>query len=184
MIVVQLRTPHFKTRNMKIKILQTQTNTRARKASFGFTLVETMVATMVAAIMLSAHFLAFASGFAMVTVTREDLRASQIMLQRMEAIRLSGFSQLTDTTKFPTNATEYYDEKHKTNGNGGAAYTVSYSTKPGYQLVDTTMPTTYRTNLMEVTVGVSWKSGTTTRSRSMRTYVSRYGVESYVAGAR
>lgn len=167
---------------MKIKILQTQTNTRAKKASFGFTLVETMVATMVAAIMLSAHFLAFASGFAMVTVTREDLRASQIMLQRMEAIRITGFDQIA--TKFPTNATEYYDEKHKATGGGGAAYTVSYSTKPGYQLVDTTMPTSYRTNLMEVTVGVSWKSGTKTRSRSMRTYVNRYGVESYVAGNR
>ncbi len=184
MIVVQLRNPDFKTRNMKIKIIQTGSKTRSRTASFGFTLVETMVAIMVAAIMLTAHFLAFASGFAMVTVTREDLRASQIMLQRMEAIRLFGFSQLADTTKFPTNSVEYYDEKHKTNGNGGAAYTVTYSTTPGYQLVDTTMPTTYRTNLTEVKVGVSWKSGTVTRSRSMRTYVTRYGVQSYVAGNR
>ncbi len=184
MIVVQLTKSDFKTRNMKIRILQTQSRTRFRTASFGFTLVETMVAIMVAAIMLSAHFLAFASGFAMVTVTREDLRASQIMLQRMEAIRVAGFSQLNDTTKFPTNSFEYYDEKHKTNGNGGVRYTVTYSTKAGYQLVDTTMPTSYRTNLTEVTVGVSWNSGTTTRSRSMRTYVTRYGVESYVAGSR
>src|ERR1051325_7697809 len=122
MIVVQLGKPDFKTRNMKIKILQLQSKTRFRTASFGFTLVETMVATLVAGIMLTAHFLAFASGFAMVTVTREDLRASQIMLQRMEAVRIAGFNQLTDTTKFPTNTTEYYDEKHKSTGNGGTAY--------------------------------------------------------------
>src|SRR5438093_10070127 len=114
-----------------MKIFQTKSKIRARLASFGFTLVETLMATTVGAIMLSAHFLAFASGFAMVTVTREDLRASQIMLQRMEAIRIAGFDQLNDTTKFPTNVTEYYDEKHKTNGNGGTAYTVTYSTKPG-----------------------------------------------------
>jgi len=172
----------FKNKESEMKILQTQSKTRARKAIFGFTLVETMVATLVAAITLSAHFLAFASGFAIVTVTREDLRASQIMLQRMEAIRLSGFSQLTDTTKYPTNTTEYYDQKGKTNGNGGTAYTVTYATKPGYQLVDTTMPNAYRTNVMEVTVGVSWKSGTAMRNRSMRTYVARYGVEKYVSG--
>jgi type II secretory pathway pseudopilin PulG len=166
---------------MKIKILQTQSKTRARKASFGFTLVETMVATMVAAIMLSTHYLAFASGFALLTVTREDLRASQIMLQRMEAIRVSGYSQLTNSTKFPPTVTEYYSEKDKASGNGGVPYTVSYqaaaATVNNLQLY-------YNTNMMEVTVGVSWKSGTSTRSRSMKSYVARYGIQSYVSGNR
>ena len=58
---------------MKIEILQTQSKARLRKASSGFTLVETIVATLVAATMLSAHYLAFAAGYALVTVTREDL---------------------------------------------------------------------------------------------------------------
>src|SRR6266540_6984495 len=107
---------------MKICILQSQSKTQARKS--GFTLVETIVAMMVAAIWLSAHFLAFASGFALMTVTREDLRASQIMLQRMEAIRLSGYAQLSDTNKYPPSVTQYYDESAATNR--GVAYTVTH----------------------------------------------------------
>src|SRR5262245_43649051 len=116
---------------MKIKILQTQARIRARKGSYGFTLVESIVATMVAMTMLSAHYLAFASGFALMTVTREDLRASQIMLQRMEAVRLSGYNQLTNTTTFPPSTTQYYDEKDQTNGNGGVAYTVTHQMANG-----------------------------------------------------
>ena len=161
---------------MKIEILQSKT--RSRKASFGFTLVETIVATVVAATMLSAHYLAFAGGFAIVTVTREDLRASQIMLQRMEAIRLSGYSQLTNPAAYPPSVTQYYDEKGKTNGNGGVAYTVTHQTASALG----SLPPSYRSNLTEVTVGVSWASGKVTRSRSMHTYVARYGVQSYVAG--
>lgn len=162
---------------MKIKILQPKT--RSRKASFGFTLVETIVAMTVAATFLSAHYLAFAGGFAIVTVTREDLRASQIMIQRMEAIRLSGYNQLADTNKYPPSVTQYYDEKGKTNGNGGGvAYTVTHQIASALG----SLPPSYRSNLTQVTVGVSWKSGTANRSRSMSTYVARYGEQSYVAG--
>ena len=164
---------------MKIKILQTQSNTRTRKAYFGFTLVETLAATTIAAIWLSAHFLAFASGFALMTVTREDVRATQIMLQRMEAVRLSGYNQLADTNKYPPSVTQYYDEKGKTNGNGGGvAYTVTHQIASALG----SLPPSYRSNLTQVTVGVSWKSGTANRSRSMSTYVARYGEQSYVAG--
>ncbi len=163
---------------MKIRILQTQAKIRARNGSSGFTLVESIVATMVAMTMLSAHYLAFASGFALMTVTREDLRASQIMLQRMEAVRLSGYNQLTNTTAFPPSVTQYYSDQGQTNGNGGVAYTVTHQIASGLG----TLPPSYRTNVTQVTVGVSWRSGTTIRSRSMSTYVARYGMQSYVSG--
>jgi len=159
---------------MKIVILETQSKARA---STGFTLVETLIAMTVAAIFLSAHFLAFASGFALVTVTREDLRATQIMLQRMEAVRLSGYNQLTNATTYPASVTQYYDEKGQTNARG-TAYTVAHqiASAPG------NLPPSYRSNVTEVTVGVSWTSGKQTRSRSMKTYVARYGAQSYIAG--
>jgi prepilin-type N-terminal cleavage/methylation domain-containing protein len=180
MIVVQPSKPDFKTSNMKIKILQTQSKTRTRKASRGFTLVETVVAMLVGATILSANYLSFAAGFAIVAVTREDLRASQIMIQRMEAIRLASYGQLTNAAKYPPSATQYYDEKGQTNGNGGVAYTVTHQTATALG----NLPFSYRSNVTEVTVGVSWKSGTTTRTRSMRSYIARYGVENYVAGNR
>ena len=146
---------------MKIKILQTLSKTRAQKASRGFTLVETMVAIFVSAIFLSAHYLAFAAGFSIVTVTREDLRASQIMLQRMETIRLCGYGDLTNAVKYPPSVTQYYDEKGQTNGNGGAAYTVTHVAASALNSTNVNyLPPSYRSNMTEVTVGVSWTSGT------------------------
>jgi len=161
-----------------MKILQTKSKIRARMASFGFTLVETLAAIVVATTVLSTHYLGLAAGFAIVNVTREDLRASQIMLKTMEAIRLSGYSQLTDPTKFPTNFWAYYSEKDKTNGHGGAAYAVTYTAAAG----PTTLPPSYRGNVLKVTVGVTWDSGKVTRNRSMDSFVSRHGVQSYISG--
>ena len=170
--------PDSKNKKGEMKILQTQCKPGVRTASFGFTLVETLVATVVAVTILSAHYLSFAAGLAIVTVTREDLRAYQILLKRMEAIRVSGYSQLTDPAKYPPSVTEYYCEKYKTNGNAGVAYTVTYQAAPG----PGTLPPAYRTNMLEVTVGVSWESGKLTRNRSMRTYVARNGIQRYVSG--
>ena len=128
--------------------------------------------------MLPTVFAGLASGFSILQITRENLRATQVIIQRMEAIRLSGFNQLKDPTKYPPSVTEYYSESGKTNGNGGVAYTVTYSAAAA----PTTLPPTYRTNVLEVRVGVSWASGNVLRSREMRTFVARSGVQSYISG--
>jgi len=143
-----------------------------------FTLIETIVATFVAAIVLPSIYAGLAAGFAMIQVTREDLRATQVILQRMEAIRLSSFQTIQNPAAYPTNQTAYYSESGKTNGHGGAAYTVTYNWAPG----PASLPPSYRTNVVLVTVGATWKSGNVQRSRSMQTYVARYGIRRYVCG--
>jgi hypothetical protein len=40
--------------------------------------------------------------------------------------------------------------------------------------------TSYSGNLREVTVSLSWISGSVQRSREMRTLVSRYGLQNYI----
>ncbi|HVU99900.1 MAG TPA: prepilin-type N-terminal cleavage/methylation domain-containing protein, partial [Verrucomicrobiae bacterium] len=54
----------------------------------GFTLVEVMVSVLVVAVMTFSLYAAFSYGFTVVQMTREDLRATQILMQRMEGIRL------------------------------------------------------------------------------------------------
>ena len=147
---------------------------RRRRAS-AFTLVETAVATFLAAVMLPALYAGTAAGFAMVQVTRENLRATQIILQRTEAIRLSAYKLLQDPASYPTNFTDYYCTNGKTNG---AAYTVTYNWAPG----PSSLPPSYRNNVLLVTVGASWTSGNVLRSRSMQTYVARYGIQHLVSG--
>ena len=85
--------------------LRSCAGTRLRRVS-AFTLVETAVATFLAAIMLSALYGAIEAGFSTVQVSRESLRATQIILQRMEAIRLSSYNSLQDATSHPTNFTD------------------------------------------------------------------------------
>lgn len=136
------------------------------------------MATLAAATMLLALYASFGIGYSIMKVTREDLRANQIILQRMEAIRLSSFNELKDPAKYPTSSTEYYSESGKANGNGGVAYTVTYNAASG----PTTLPPSYRTNVLVVTVGASWTSGKLQRNRSTQTYVARNGIQTYVSG--
>ena len=156
--------------NMKIT-KHTPPPPRSRRAA-AFTLVETIVASFLAAVMVPAIYASIATGFAMLQVTRENLRATQIIVQRMEAIRLSPYTMIQDSSNYPTNSTEYYNNG-KTNG---VAYTVSYNWQPG----PAGLPPSYRTNMVLVTVNASWKSGTVQRTRSMQSYVARNGIQRYV----
>ncbi len=143
----------------------------------GFTLVETLVATVIAAIVLPSFYAALATGFAMVKAAREDQRATQVIVQRMEAVRLASYKTLQNPTSYPTNTTEYYYEAGKTNGTGGVAYTISYT-----WTTNSLLPPVFRGNTLLVTVGATWKSGNVQHSRSMQSYVARYGIQRYVSG--
>jgi prepilin-type N-terminal cleavage/methylation domain-containing protein len=169
-------------KSMKMRICPTGPNRSGksdRTSARGFTLVETLVAVSVSGFMLTALYACFASGFSIMKVTREDLRATQILLQRMETIRVADYTKLTNSVNFPTNTTVYFDEENAASGNGGTPYTVTFSAK---KLPSPKPQSQFYTNMLEVTVGASWKSGKVQRSRSMQTYVSRQGLQQYVSG--
>jgi len=147
-----------------------------RAPAAGFTLIETVMATLLAGIMLPTLYAGLAAGFSIIKATRENLRATQVIVQRMEAVRLVSYKTLP--TAFPTNVTEYYNPCGQTNGTGGAVYTVTYNCVPA----PNTLPPSYRSNMMLVTVTAAWNSGNVQRARSMQTYVARYGVQRYVSG--
>jgi hypothetical protein len=73
--------------------------------------------------MLTALYSSFSFGYAAVRLAREDLRATQILLERMETLRLTSFSAIHDGT-----LTEYYDPNGITNGAYGVGYTVTITT--------------------------------------------------------
>ena len=157
-----------------------ETRNSNRRARLGFTLIETILATCFGAVMLLALYACFAGGYSLIKVTREDLRATQIALERMEAIRLAPYANLKDPTKFPTTMTVYFDEKGKSTGKGGVPYTVTFNAGP---LPPPKPQSSFYTNMMQLTVGVSWKSGNLPRSRTMQTYVAKYGVQGYVGAS-
>jgi hypothetical protein len=127
--------------------------------------------------MLLALYASFTFGFGMMRVTREDIRATQIIIQKMEAIRVLPYDLVANPATFPTNTTAYFDESQNAT-NRGAVYTVKFTATPG----PTVLPLTYRANVMLVTVSASWTSGNVPRTRSMKTYMARNGIQNYVAG--
>src|SRR5579862_3315196 len=83
----------------------------------GYTLVEVVISVFLLATMAVSLFSALSYGFSNVQADREDLRATQILLQRTEAIRLCTWNQLQNMT-FETT----YDPSGASNGNAGTVY--------------------------------------------------------------
>ncbi len=134
-----------------------------------------MVAVLVVGIVVVSLFAGVSSGFALVKLAREDLRATQIMLQRMEAVRLYTWSQITNAAYFSTNTVAaYYDPEGQAVGSGGVVYTVSTA------LSTDTPAATYSPNMRRITVQVSWLSGKINRRREVSTFVARYGMQNYI----
>jgi hypothetical protein len=156
-----------------MKLLGTGQVTRGENAS---TFIETLVGTSIMAIMFASLYTAMSSGFSMVSVARENLRATQIMLNRMEGLRLYNWNQLVYSNMIPTTFTENFYPLGST-GNTGITY---YATMSINNLT-LDPPATYDAGMMRrVTVQVRWTSGGVERTRQMSTYVSQYGVQNYL----
>jgi len=161
---------------MRFEMKSTFSTQRQRAA--GFTLLETMMAVLIAGLMFTALHACFACGFSSVKVARERLRATQVILRRIEGLRLCSFDQLTNTVINPQSFTEYYDPS---GAGAGAIYNVTLT--PAIPATGT-VPDAYRTNMMLVTIAASWTSGNVEHRESMQTYFTRNGIDDYVVNGR
>jgi hypothetical protein len=154
-----------------------------RARSSAYTLAEVMISVFVLAIMLISLYAGFSSGFAVVKLAREDLRATQILVQKMETIRLLKWSQILNTNTFLQPAfQDYYDPIGTNNQSAGAVYKGFVSTNAPIGI-----PNDYKNNMRLITVTIFWtnypqkpRTNIIVRSRQMQTYVSRYGMQNYV----
>jgi prepilin-type N-terminal cleavage/methylation domain-containing protein len=134
-----------------------------------FTLVEVIVGAAILALTVVALYGAFSFGFSTIKVSQEDVRADQILVQKLETLRVYDWTSITNNY-VPTNFTGFYST------NGGVTYEGSLSVAP---FVATTANETYTDSLRQVTVSVDWISGGIPRTRSMTTLVSQYGIQTY-----
>src|SRR5437868_2374817 len=137
----------------------------------GFSFTEVLVAVAITAMMFLTLYAGFSSGFAVLQLSRENLRATQILQEKMETIRLYNWDQLTTPTFIPTNFVDtFYPGTQST---VGITYTgtVTISTAP--------LTESYSNDLRLITVNVQWLSGRVIRRRDMNTLVSRNGLQNY-----
>jgi len=143
-----------------------------------FTVAEVVMAVFVLATIGGAFCAALSSGFVVLQTTREDLRATQILMQKLEAVRLCTWSELSNFT-----FTDIYDPLNGSNQNG-TVYYGNVTISPA-----TSIPTTaaYYPNVALVNVSLNWtnfvRGVAIPHSRQMQTQVARYGLQNYIWGA-
>jgi Tfp pilus assembly protein PilV len=152
------------------------------RAQAAHSLPEAIIAVLIVGTMLVSLYAGFTSGFSVVQLARENLRATQITLQHMESVRLYTWSQLLDTNTYlkPT-FVEYFDPFGETNQGKGVVYSGSVALSQ-----PSDFPAAYSNDVRLVTVSVYWTNynGETeiVRRRQLQTLVARHGVHNYIPG--
>jgi prepilin-type N-terminal cleavage/methylation domain-containing protein len=137
-----------------------------------FTFVEVVTALAVICLLVLAVYGAITSGVGTMRMARENLRATQVLLEKMEALRLYNWDQL-NTNFMPTAFVVPYDVE-STNTKSGILY-------QGRIMIETAdTGATYNADMRRVTVHLDWQTGYIARTREMTTYVCRSGLQNYV----
>ena len=154
---------------MRMQISQKRSGRAARA---GYTMMEVLVTTVVMAVMFVSLYSGFSAGFAVIQLAREDLRATQILQEKMETIRLYTWDQINQSGFIPTNFLENF---YATGTNvSGLNYTG--------RVVIANAPITesYSNDIKNISITVEWSSAGVLRTREMSTFVTRNGLQNYI----
>ena len=162
---------------MKLKLSQ---RFIPHSAECGFGMVDAMFAMVIAGVMFTALYAGLAFGFKVIKLARENTRATQIMLEKMETVRLYTWSQITNYGD--TNLGNYFLPSNPIPIPYYAVGTNSSLVYTGQIFVEASgVGTSYADDMRKITMRVDWSQlGATNRTRTMSTYVTRNGMQTYV----
>jgi type II secretory pathway pseudopilin PulG len=158
---------------MKIKLKPTQR--AGGRSTQAMTLIEVLIATVGISILAATLYVALSQGFAVIQVARENLRATQILQEKMETMRVYNWDQINTPGFVPSSFTEPFYAVDS-NNNGGFDYSGSVTITNAFPLGSAS----YSDDLRWVIVQVQWMSGNVMRRREMRTLVSQFGLHTYI----
>jgi hypothetical protein len=139
----------------------------------GFALVEMLIGGSILGFSIISLYSAFSFGFGLIKMSQENVQADQILVQKLETLRLYDWSQSQLSTSggiIPATFTESFSS-------GSAAPGTVYSGT--VTITGTPVSESYGSTLRQVTVTLNWVSGKVARTRSMSTLVSQYGIQTY-----
>jgi prepilin-type N-terminal cleavage/methylation domain-containing protein len=145
---------------------------RNRGGSGGLTLLEVVIALAIISMIVLAVYGAITSCVTTIRMARENLRATQILVEKSETLRLYNWDQL-NTNFIPSRFVANYDINSKSTNSGVLYYGTITLSRPN-------IGTTYTNDLRMVTIRLDWKTGNLKRSRELSTYVCRSGIQNYV----
>jgi len=150
----------------------------ARKGRQAFTLVEVMMAIVIISVVFASIFSGMSMGLSVTQLSRENLRATQIMLDKMEGVRLYNWAQVNDSSFLISGFTNAFFETNNIGLSTAQGNGVNYTGTVAVAVCP--FNNSYSTNMRQVTVTVNWTSGNIPRTRTMSTYVSMMGLQNYV----
>lgn len=149
-----------------------------RQMMAGVTLIEALVAMGVFGITFFSLYGGMSMGISIIRDARENLRATQVMVEKMETIRLYSWDQITNTTFIPSTFSEsYYPDGLSADSQStynGLVYSGTLRITGGPSGV------AYGGDMRKVTVSVTWTSNGRSHNRTMSTYVARHGLQNYI----
>ena len=148
---------------------------RKRQLIAAFSLIEVTISLGVIGTIAGAMLTGITGGFFTMKMARENLRATQIMLEKVETIRLYTWDQVTNSGFIPATFTNRYDP----NSTGqGLSYvgTIAIDPAPASAFPGVS----YSANMKQITVTLNWTTGQLPRTRSFTTYVAKNGLQTYV----
>ncbi|PYI84618.1 MAG: hypothetical protein DME26_12950 [Verrucomicrobia bacterium] len=150
-------------------------NKRAPKETTqnGFTLIEVLIGMAIVGGLIITLYTGLAWGFRVIRLARENIRATQVMAEKMETIRLYNWDQVTSNGFIPSTFNVPYYPVGQTNGSG----VIYHGTMT---VTNATLGTSYDPDMRRVIVTLNWTTGQLPRTRTIETYVSRYGLQNYV----
>ena len=146
---------------------------RPGKAQSGMTLVDVVMAVALLGVMAGGVFGSFRYGFFTLQLVRENQRATQILLEKVETIRLYSWDQVNSNGFIPATFTEVYDPQGTTSSYG-TTYTGRVS------IANCPTGSSYAANMRQFTITLSWTTGNIQHTRNLTTYIAKDGLQNYV----
>ncbi len=166
---------------MKTRCITGPSPRQPRRRGLGaFSLIECVVAISVIMISFLTIFGCLTFGFTVTQLSRENLRATQILLDKMEGVRLYSWTQITNSSFLTPVFTNWFYETNDIGQLNAAGNGVLYT-----GLVSVTQvpfSTSYTNTMVLVTVKVGWTSSgkNIAKTRTMQTLVGEFGLQNYI----
>jgi len=161
---------------MKTNKKTNKTKQNHRLGIRAFLLVDAVVAMGLIGIILVGMLGGLGLVLSSVQWSREQARATQLMEEKLDTLRLYSWDQLNTPGFITTNFVATCSTL--SNGTSNEAGGLTYS---GHIIIDTPPLTeSYSNALKQVTVALQWTSGGRLHRTQMSTFVAQYGMQNYI----
>ena len=149
-------------------------NAGRHNACAAFSLIEALVGMGVVGVLFVTLYSGLTSGLSNVRMARENVRATQIMAEKLDALRLFSWDKIVKLDGATTEFNTPYDAGASSNASPGFTYAGTVTVKPA------PVSDAYKDKMRQVTVSLSWASGKLQRQRSMTTLIAKDGMQNYI----